>query len=376
MQIGFDAKRLLNNRSGLGNYSRTLIQDLLEYTEDITCHLFTPKIGIDSSTCNFIRANAKTRIITPTRLKSIWRTMMMAQDFPPEMDIYHGLSHELPMGIHRKSIKSVVTIHDLIYLRYPADFPWIDRTIYHAKVQYSCLNADRIVAISEHTKKDIIDLFGISEERISVIYQTIDNMYKQQFTLPELQGFRKSHGLPESFILYVGALSSRKNALTLLKAYNQIPRNLQIPLLMVGSGKKYAKICYNYVSKNQLEDHIFWMGEWEASTLPKLYANAKFVVYPSYYEGFGLPVLEALWQHRPVLTSNRSSLPEAGGTLATYLDPDDVNGWTEALIEHIQSMGSDSLTSQNHDLNVHLQQFDSKHIVDQWVSLYREVLEN
>ena len=176
MIIGFDAKRFFHNFSGLGNYSRTLIDNLSLQFPQHTYRLYTPALK-SHPTIAEICARKNVEVITPKGNKLFWRSRGMLKQFGSDLDIFHGLSHELPFGIQQAKVKSVVTIHDLIYHFYPKDFPWIDRKIYDVKFRHACLNADLVIAISESTKKDICQIFDTPENKISVVYQSVNSIY-------------------------------------------------------------------------------------------------------------------------------------------------------------------------------------------------------
>src|SRR5581483_8496685 len=173
MRIGYDAKRAFLNRTGLGNYSRWLIQSLALYHPQNHYYLYTPKLKPG----NNIDFPSVVRTILPKSklFTSWWRSSGIVQDLlRDKIDLYHGLSHELPAGIGKTGIKSVVTVHDLIFMRFPQYFSWINRVIYGAKLKYACQAADKIIAISDRTKQDIIELIGISPDKIEVVYQGCD----------------------------------------------------------------------------------------------------------------------------------------------------------------------------------------------------------
>ena len=183
MRIGFDAKRAFLNNTGLGNYSRDTIRVLSNFYPDNKYFLYTPKEK-GNSRLAFLDNRNNTFVRTPQSLlnkalKSYWRSKSIVSDlFNNKIDIYHGLSHELPLGIEKTNIKTVVTIHDLIFIRYPHLFRTIDRKIYYKKFNSACHRADKIIAVSQQTKQDIIDFFLIPEEKIEVIMILILTLLK------------------------------------------------------------------------------------------------------------------------------------------------------------------------------------------------------
>ena len=173
MRIGFDAKRAFFNNTGLGNYSRATINALCRMLPEDDHFLYTPLKG--KHTIYSPPENATVRLpstIWGSQLKSYWRTYGLAKQLAKEkIDIYHGLSNEIPVGIERTGVKSIVTIHDLIFMRLPHLYSPLDRRIYEKKVRNAVRNADRLIAISRQTKEDLRELFGADEEKIRVLYQ-------------------------------------------------------------------------------------------------------------------------------------------------------------------------------------------------------------
>jgi glycosyltransferase involved in cell wall biosynthesis len=180
MKIGYDAKRLFFNFTGLGNYSRMIVLSLLKNFPEDKYYLFTPRLKNKNLFSEFIQ---KCRIVEPDTFMGnlfpqIWRRTGIVKDIiNNELDVYHGLSHEIPAGLKKEKIKTVVTIHDLIFLRFPEFYkPW-DVWNYKRRYLKSCLLADKIIAISENTRRDIVELLGVNEEKISVVYQSVNPVY-------------------------------------------------------------------------------------------------------------------------------------------------------------------------------------------------------
>jgi glycosyltransferase involved in cell wall biosynthesis len=333
MKIGFDAKRAFHNTTGLGYYSRTLINLLSEYYPENEYFLFNPKT---SSKFNFSQPNVKE--IKPsgfpaTLFRSAWRSKWVTKDVRNlGIDLYHGLSHEIPVGIDRTGARSIVTIHDLIHERYPDQYNPIDIKIYTAKYKYACKHADRIIAISEQTKQDIIDFYGVSSSKIDVCYQSCSPLFEQTVSEPDKKNIAWKYHLPEKFFLSVGTINERKNMLNVCKAMFLLRNDLNLPLVVIGrgSGSYYQKVK-DFILQNNLEKKIIFLSEMdEAKTdrtflqtedLPGIYQLATAMLYPSFFEGFGAPIMEALWSGLPVITSNVSCMPEVGGDAAWYVNP-------------------------------------------------------
>ena len=338
MNIGFEAKRAFHNTTGLGNYSRTLIAGLAQFYPQHQYFLFNPKPSEKFPKPEFENVHE----ILPSgflskKLSSLWRSKWITNDLQKlNIQLYHGLSHEIPVGIDRTTIPSVVTIHDLIFERYPEQFNKIDVQIYRKKFRYACTHANRIIAISEQTRKDIIEIYGIDANKIDTCYQSCDPVFSQQVDEKEKQLVREKYHLPPSFFLYVGSIIERKNLLNICKALHLMREQFTVPLVVIGDGKAYKNEVKNYIVKHNLSGRIIFLSETNpidknTRTLATIYQMALAMVYPSFFEGFGIPVLEALWSRVPVITSSASCLPETGGDAALYVDPSSPEQIAEAM---------------------------------------------
>ncbi len=372
INIGFDAKRLFNNFTGLGNYSRTLVHNLHQYFPENKIYLFAPKTKVTNETREFFDPNYK--LIQPQLIPGgFWRTFTSAAIIKKlKLDIYHGLSHELPIGIKKTGAASVVTIHDLIYKTFPNDFSIIDRKIYDFKFRYACENADAIIAISESTRNDIQKYYNIPPEKIKVIYQSCHGNFKQIQSPAQIDEVLTIYKLPKQFMLYVGSVIERKNLLTLVQAINEIKDQIEIPLVVVGGGREYFQKVKNYVAEKGLEQQVIFAPPILFHHLPALYQKAKLFIYPSVYEGFGIPIIEALWSHTPVITSNCSSLPEAAGPGAYYCNPTDKNSIAEGILKiSTQPEYAQQLITNGFN---YVQQFDDFKLTNQLMEVYKTVL--
>ena len=332
MNIGFDAKRAYHNQTGLGHYSRNLIHSLAEFDPQNEYYLFNPK---RSGVFCFEEENVHEVLphtFPSTFFRSAWRSSWVKKDLKKlKIDIYHGLSHEIPIGIQDTRIKSVVTMHDLIHERYPDQYNSIDVRIYRKKFRYACQHADRVIAISEQTKKDVVAFYGTPSEKIVVSYQSCNPAFARQLTEAQKKNIQLKYGLPERFFLYVGSIIERKNLMNICKAVFILRNEIKIPLVVIGGGTKYKQQVKDFVRQNNLEKRIIFLSEQtsartsktfqNAEDFPAIYQSAVAMIYPSFFEGFGIPVLEALWSKLPAITSTVSSLPEVGGNAAYYVDP-------------------------------------------------------
>ncbi|MEL6536997.1 MAG: glycosyltransferase family 1 protein [Bacteroidota bacterium] len=333
MKIGYDAKKLFGNHAGLGNYSRTLVENMHALYLNTPITLYTTKLSQGPATQHFETAKDITTHAYTKWDKALWRSRGIIKQLKRDgIDLYHGLSHEVPFGIHRSGIKSVVTMHDLVYQIYPQDYGQVDRWIFDAKFRYACQHADQIIAISESTKQDLIKYLDADPERISVVYQACHREFYSAQTEISFKTVAKHYDLPEKYLLVVGSIFPRKNLSLLLRALALLPTALQLPLVLVGKGDAHKQELLQLAHELGIEHLLVWAHNVnQTQPLRTVYQNATAFVYPSRYEGFGIPVVEALLSRTPVITTQISSLPEAGGPDSMYVDPDDPQGLAEAI---------------------------------------------
>ena len=338
MRIGFDAKRAFYNQTGLGNYSRDSIRILSHFYQDNDYFLYTPKL-LQNNSLSFLRnrENCHTRVpfsLVGNLFKKYWRSKNIVKDLiQDEIDIYHGLSHELPLGIEKTKIKTVVSIHDVIFIRYPHLFTTIDRKIYHKKFLSACKRADKIIAISKQTKSDIIKFFDIKENKIEVVYQGCNVIFQKSIPNNEKQEVISKYNLPQNFLLYVSSITERKNLLSILKSINNLNNQ---HLVIIGDGKTYKRKCLEYIRKHNLQEKVHLIHKINLKEMAAIYQSADILLYPSLFEGFGLPILEALFSKIPVITSKGGCFSEAGGKHSIYINPLSDKELTKAIIK-IQS---------------------------------------
>lgn len=316
MKIAFDAKRFFHNASGLGNYSRDLVRILSHFFPENEYLLLDKN---KSERGKDILQNPNVYWIKTSKGR-MSRQFKMGKDAQNEKaDIFHGLSGELPLKWDKAPIKKMVTIHDLIFVRYPQYYSFFDRKIHFWKFKRAAQIADKIIAISEQTKKDIIQYLKVPENKIEVIYQGCHHAFKEQQSEELFQKVKHTFNLPERFILNVGTIEDRKNLLNIVKAI----KGTDIPLVVIGKKTKYYQKVAAFISKNKLEKQVSFLEGVSMEELAAIYKLADIFVYPSFFEGFGIPVIEALFSKTVVITSNTSCLPEAGGKDSVYINPDD-----------------------------------------------------
>ena len=370
--IGFDAKRAFYNQSGLGNYSRNLLHALSKFNPQNSYFLFTPKIRHrykveDEDKFNLVMPSSGISMM----MSSLWRLVFMKSDIKlQKLNIFHGLSQELPFGIRRTGVKSVVTVHDLIFMRFPEFYNWIDSEIYYWKLVHACRVADHIVAISEQTKSDLIRFLNILPGKISVIHQGCNPVFWKTYSKEYFQEVKARYKLPERYLLYIGTIEERKNLLGIIKAMHI--KKIEIPLVVIGRKVDvyYEKIL-NYITTHKI-DKIIFPACVSTDELPVIYQNAECFIYPSFFEGFGIPLLEALVSKTPVITSKKRCLAEAAGPGSLYIDPYDPEMIGDAILKVLNNEDvREKMISIGFD---HAQKFREEVIADAYMRLYFSLL--
>lgn len=333
MRIGFDAKRAAQNATGLGNYSRFVIRILKNHFPEDEQVLYVPN---PKKTQHLDKAASNTEPRFPQgiwqRLRSIWRVWGVTSDLKRDrIDLFHGLSNELPLNIRKAGCRSVVTIHDLIFLHYPKYYHLIDRKIYDFKFRLACRNADRVIAVSEFTKREIMKYYGTPEAKIDVVYQGCDPAFAAPVSKEKLDDVALRYSLPRQFILYVGSIEERKNLMLVAKAIASRPSAFSHKIVAVGKRTPYVDEIRQYLEANGIADRILFFHKVPFADLPSFYRLADAFVYPSRIEGFGIPMLEAISSGLPAIGCTGSCLEEAGGPHCIYVDPDDVQAMSAAL---------------------------------------------
>ncbi|BEV03066.1 glycosyltransferase family 1 protein [Chryseobacterium gambrini] len=363
MKIAFDAKRFFHNTSGLGNYSRDLVRILAQYfpeNEYILLNKNKSERGSD------ILENSNVHFV-PTSKGKMSRQFKMGKDAQKQnADIFHGLSGELPLKWDRKPIKKIVTIHDLIFERYPQYYSFFDRKIHFWKFRKAANSADKIIAISEQTKRDIIQFLKVPESKIEVIYQGCHKAFKEQQSEEFIQKTKEKYSLPEKFILNVGTIEERKNLLNVVKAL----KDTNIPLVVVGKKTKYFRKVEQFVHQHKI--NVQFLEGVSMDELAAIYKLADIFVYPSFFEGFGIPVIEALFSKTVVITSNTSCLPEAGGPDSVYVDPENHLD-IQSKIKFLWDNESERKRRADKGFQF-VQQFNDEPIANNLMNLYRKII--
>ena len=335
------------------------MSDLQKYFPQHEYHLYTPKVLRNKDTELFFNESKFIIHESKSKIKSFWRSYSIVNDLKMDkIEIYHGLSAELPFGIKKSGIKSVVTIHDLIFKFFPSDYKYLDRIIYEFKTKFACNIADQIISISEYTSRDIVNSYGIDDNKINVIYLPLSDRFSKEYKIKELEGIRNKFNLPSKFFLYVGSVNGRKNLKLIINSFSIIDEKQRIPLVVVGNGKKYMNEVKNLIQEKELINYVIFLNNISNEDLPKIYRLSKFFVFPSVYEGFGLPVLEAIQSGTPVIVSDDTSLVEVAGDCGVVLPKNKVSHWAESI--KAMSIENTKIKGFKENCTLHLKQFDPK----------------
>ncbi|MDP4278857.1 MAG: glycosyltransferase family 1 protein [Bacteroidota bacterium] len=372
MKIGFDAKRFFYNSRGLGNYSRDTIRILSTLQPTNEYFLFTPKTAnalpvTIGPNCRIVKPGNRLSRISPT----LWRTYRECADINRlQLDIFHGLSHELPVGIEKTKARTVVTMHDVIFLKSPQLYSLIDRNLYKSKYLRSSRVADKIIAISEQTKTDLIELAHVDEKKIEVVYQGCNPIFCQTADNETKRLVKEKYGLPDAFLLNVGTVETRKNQALIIKAL--ACEKLNIPLVIVGTQTDYIHELKALIKKEQLDTSVHFLANVPTLDLPAIYQLSTLFIYPSQLEGFGIPILEALNSRIPVITSKGSCFAETGGPATRYVDPTNAEELADVLKELLGNQ-----EKRNNMIKrglIHAQQFSDEAISKALFSVYQSLL--
>lgn len=373
MKIAFDAKRALNNNTGLGNHARILLNALMRDFPENEFLLFSPKAKEE-----FLHQFAdKFKIFFPeTRFQKsvhpLWRSFGIKNQLTKnKIDVYHGLSNEIPFDIPQSAFKTAVTIHDLIFLKHTEQYPFFDRQIYKLKTKYASKHADRIIAVSQETKIDLMDFYKVPEEKIAVIYPSVDVIFQSAVKTSQPTEIRK-YNLPEKYILNVGSFYPRKNQKTLVEAFNIIKNKIEESLVLIGGTGSSRNEIESLIRKNNLQTRVKILSEVSNEHLPAIYRSTNAFVFPSLYEGFGAPVLEALFSRVPVIATKGGAIEEAGGKFSLYVNPNSSEEIADAIMKVLSN--EDLKTQMSERGWDHAQTMTDKVFAEKTMTVYRGLL--
>ena len=368
MRIALNAQLLSRSASyRSGGINRVIDHLLREFARDprgFDFEVFAPEASIEG----FLRFHATGAATTRPAARIAWeQTLFPARLAALKPNLVHGMAYALPFAWRGPS---VVSVYDLSFLRYPRAFKPANRMYLTAATRAAARRARRVLTISEHSRADIARLLGVPEQRVDVTYPAVEQRYRVLPTA-DVEAFRAARNLPATFIFSLGTLEPRKNLAGLLAAYAGLDRP-RPPLYVAGAtGWRYSPI-FQTVERLALQEDVCFLGFVPEQDLPLWYNAARLFAFPSLYEGFGLPVLEAMASGTPVITSSAASLPEVAGKAAILVSPTD----TSQLAREMQRVLEDR------DLHTELQaagriqasRFSWRAMADQTAAAYRRAL--
>ena len=378
MNIGLDAKRIFFNNSGLGNYGRRFYRGLAKNPDGNHFFLYSPKpVTADNPYLKEIDPH-NSEIVSPEKPLhkmlggSPWRSgLINARLKIDHIGIYYGLSNEIPFGNKNSDITKVVIIHDLIFLRYPQLYPAIDAFFYKLKTRYASKYADFIIAASEQTKRDIVDHYQVPENKITVIYPCSDPIFYNGNTIEIKDLYR----IERRYIISIGAITPRKNLMKTVQAFNLVKDRHDLDLVVIGTavglGRDYLKIILKFIEENRLSGRVHFLDKVPYKYVPALCRNAELMVYPSLFEGFGMPIVEGLFSGIPVITSQGGCFPEAGGDAAIYVNPDnfeEIASWIDKIMN--SATLRDELVSKGLK---YAEKFSQEHIENDIINFHQSI---
>ncbi len=327
MHIGIDARLIYYRKGGIARYTIRLARGLARVDTENTYWLLQHRKHQEPivKAPNFQRVDMWSPTHHPLEQLLLWLELHKLR-----LDVLHSPDFIPPL--RHIGARRVITVHDLAFLRYP-HLLTRSSARYYGQIDRAVRQADHIIAVSHSTEQDLINLLGVPENKITVIYEAADEVFRPLPKEESAAEVRRRYNLPADYILFVGTIEPRKNLNTLLLAYHALRTQYRLdpPLVFAGEHGWLAEEVYSLVDELGLQDHCYFLGRVSTTELVYLYNAARLLAHPALYEGFGLPPLEAMACGIPVVVSNVSSLPEVVGNAALLVDPTDVEAWTVAL---------------------------------------------
>lgn len=380
MKLGLELQPCLKNKSGIGIYTYELTKRLQQYKDiEFNAHIFNfinrndiskdlEGIDIEKMLCSLFPYGVYRRIWHYIPIKYKWL-------FNDNADIYHFFNFIVPPRVNGKVI---TTVYDMTYKLYPETMDKNNLKRLNDDMEYSVNRADKIITITESSKKDIIKFLDINPSKIEVIYCGVDyDTFNKSFLVDEKYKVRNKYNLPEGYILYMGTLEPRKNIDSIIEAFALIKKQKDfdnIKLVIAGKKGWLFEDIFNLVDKLNLKDQVIFTDYVDERDKPIIYNMATLFVFPSLYEGFGIPVLEAMASSVPVITSNVSSLPEVAGDAAILVNPKDIEGIAKNMIKILSDDDfKNELVRKGH---IQAQKFTWEASAEKLYNVYKEVMKS
>ncbi len=375
-RIGFDAVRALRNSTGLGNYARRVLRGLLAAGTGLEGHLFSPAPARPPYARLPEELGASLHLPPAAwrqpGLSTWWRTFRLGRRAAASgIELYHGLTHEIPRDLPRTGVPSVLSVADLLWERYPGLYPRVDRRSYQWRYRWSAEHASAVVALSEQTRNDLLELYQVDPARLWVIPPPGDPRYAVPVPAEQRHEVLNRYGLPERFLLSVGTWEARKNQRTAIVALASLEAERTPPLVLVGrDGGTGAEL--SRLAERLAPGRVRFVSGVRHADLPAVMQSADLFLYPSLSEGFGLPIVEALAAGVPVIASEGRCFREAGGPATLYAPATDAIALA-GMIRHVLD-DPDLAATMGTAGRRHAERFDGARLAKQMLDLYDAVL--
>lgn len=330
MHIGIDGRLPFYQRGGISQYVLNLLSALVALDRENKYTVFHSRKDTENyapeSAPNFYRGT----LWTPCHHR-LERWSLAAEILPRRVDLLHSPDF-IPPAFGAKW--RIITVHDLNFLYYPEFLSPESRRYYNDQIDWAVNSADMISADSCHTRNDLINRLNVNPDKVVTIHLAANSVYSQDHEVAAIKQTLERFGLPKGYLLYVGSLTARKNIQTLLLAYSMVRSEsaIDIPLVLAGRKGWQHELIFKQIKELGLTDMVKHIPDTSEIELAHIYSEAGLLALPSFYEGFGLPPLEAMHCGCPVIVSDRASLPEVVGSAGILIDPSDTEAWAEAII--------------------------------------------
>lgn len=363
MKIGIDCRLHYYNRTGIGRYIRNLVRAFPDCAiDDVELVLLQSRREREA----IVRAPEvrSSRAVTPAHHR--WERWLLATEVAlKHIDVLHSPDHVAPRGM---GWMSVVTVHDLSFLAHPEAYS-SESLLYYTNVFRTLHAAAKVITVSEFSRHEVLDRISLAPERVTTIREAVDPIYYPR-SAADCESVRNRLEIPDSYMLVVGTIEARKNLERLLAAYALLPRRDRPHLVFAGGRGYHYERVLEAVQEHRLEDQVKFLGFVNDDDLPMLYSGALCLLYPSKYEGFGLPILEAMACGCPVLTSNLGSMAEVAGDAAVLVDPNSAEAIAEGIMSHLGDSGLRAgMIAKGH---IRVKDFTWRAAAEQTLALYRE----
>lgn len=366
LNIGISARILSAKEGGVKRYVHNFIENLISLDKANTLYIFHSGNTKFFDPHNEIKSNSHSKIIFDYIFLPI-------ETFKNKIDVMIFTKDVIPVSSYFLKTKKILIVYDVTYFIQGLDtYKFIDYIYNKIFIPISIKNSNHIITISQSSKNDLIRLFDIDQNKIDIIYPCVDsNKFHLITNKNKLNDINNKYGLNRPFVLYVGAIIPRKNILNLLHSFNQIKYRIPHDLVLVGGKEWKSKEIFKYIRQSNNDNRIKLLGHLSDSELVEIYNASEVFVFPSFYEGFGIPIIEAMACGTPVITSNTSSMPEVVGDAGIMVDPYDIDGLAKAMYEVLTNDGLKEIMIRKGLERAKM--FSSDKILDKTLEVYEKV---